>query len=287
MTSRPSNSIFARGVRANVHRAEFVKHMLIWSVLVCAFLPLYVMLATSFKNNHEFFISPWGLPSQIEWNNWLIGWQTVKDLLATTLVVAVAAVAGTLVVALPGAYFFARTKAPFRNVLWFLFMSLLMMPAVANLLPLYSLLKGMHLLNSIWTISLVITAGAQVGTIFWLRGFVEEIPKDLFEAAEVDGASHFYQMTRITLPLCGPILATLAVTSFIAAWNEFMLALILITDPWRQMLSVGLMQLDSQYVKQYGQLMAAYTIASIPLIVLFLFSMRLFIRGLMGGAVKG
>ena len=287
MTSHPSPSIFARGVRANARRAELVKHVLIWSVLVCAFLPLYVMLATSFKSNHEFFINPWGLPAGIEWSNWLIGWRTVKDLLATTLVVAVTAVAGTLVVALPGAYFFARTKAPFRGVLWFLFMSLLMMPAVASLLPLYALLKGMHLLNSIWTISLLITASAQVGTIFWLRGFVEEIPKDMFEAAEVDGASHFYQMTRITLPLCGPILATLAVTSFIGAWNEFMLPLILITDPWRQMLSVGLMQLDSQYVKQYGQLMAAYTIASIPLIVLFLFSMRLFVRGLMGGAVKG
>ena len=166
-------------------------------------------------------------------------------------------------------------------------MSLLMMPMIANLLPLYALLKSLHLLNSIWTIALVLTAGAQVGTIFWLRGFVEDIPKDLYEAAEMDGATDFYQLTQITLPLCGPILATLAVTRFIGSWNEFMLPLILVTDPWRQMLSVGLMQLDSQYVKQYGQLMAAYAIASIPLIVLFIFSMRLFVRGLMAGAVKG
>lgn len=106
-----------------------------------------------------------------------------------------------------------------------------MMPAIANLMPLYMLLKNLHLLNSIWTITLVLTSAAQVGTIFWLRGFVEEIPKDLFEAAEVDGASHWYQMTRIVFPLCGPILGTLAVTSFSAAWNEFLLPLILITDP--------------------------------------------------------
>ncbi len=283
----PSNSIFGRGVRANARRAELIKHLLIWSVLAVTFLPLYVMLITSFKNNHDFFVNPWGIPARVEWGNWLVGWRTVKDLLATTLVVSVAAVAGTIAVALPGAYFFARARVPFRNFLWFVFMSLLMMPGIANLLPLYVLLKSMHLLNSIWTISLVITAGSQVGTIFWLRGFVEEIPKDLFEAADVDGAPHFYQMTQIVLPLCGPILATLAVTRFIGAWNEFMLPLILITDPYKQMLSVGLMQLDSQYVKQYGQLMAAYTIASIPLIILFLFSMRLFIRGLMGGAVKG
>jgi ABC-type glycerol-3-phosphate transport system permease component len=285
--SGQDGSIFSRGAKSNSRRAELIKHLCILGVLAFAFLPLYVMFVTSFKNNHEFFINPWGLTAHPEWANWKVGWNTVKDLLATTFVVSVTSVFFTLAVALPGAYFFARGNVPGRNVCWFLFMSLLMMPMIANLLPLYALLKGMHLLNSIWTIAIVLTAGAQVGTIFWLRGFVEDIPKDLYEAAEMDGATDFYQLTRITLPLCGPVLATLAVTRFIGSWNEFMLPLILITDPSRQMLSVGLMQLDSQYVKQYGQLMAAYGIASIPLIILFLFSMRLFVRGMMAGAVKG
>jgi ABC-type glycerol-3-phosphate transport system permease component len=264
-------------------RVELVKHLLIWGVLVFSFLPLYVMFTTSLKNNHEFFINPWGLPTHIEWSNWKIGWLTVKDYIATTLVVSISSVVLVIAVALPGGYFFSRAKVPFKGFFWFIFMSLLMMPTVANLLPLYALLKNLHMLNSIWTIVIVITSGAQVGTVFWLRGFIEDIPKSLFDAADVDGASHFYQMINIVLPLCGPILGTLAVTRFIGSWNEFMLPLILITDPWKQMLSVGLMQLDSQYVKQYGQLMAAYTIASIPLIILFLFSMKLFIRGLMGG----
>lgn len=267
--------------------AELVKHACILSVLFFTFLPLYVMFTTSFKTNREFFIHPWALPRGIEWQNFVVGWHTVKDLLATTLVVAVTAVVLTLAVALPGAFFYARARVPLKGFFWFLFMSLLMMPTIANLLPLYALLKNLGMLNSIWTIAVVLTAGAQVGTIFWLRGFVEDIPKDLFEAAEMDGASYFYQLIHITLPLVAPALATLAVTRFIGAWNEFMLPLILITDPYRQMLSVGLMHLDSQYVKQYGQLMASYTIASIPLIILFLFSMRFFIRGLMGGAVKG
>lgn len=267
--------------------SDFVKHGLILAVLGFAFLPLYVMFVTAFKSNQDFFLNPFGLPRSLVWDNWRTGWATVKDLLATNLVVATLSVLARLLIALPGAYFFARATIPGRDVLWFLFMALLMMPTVANLLPLYMLLKNLHMLNSIWALSLVITAGAQVGTIFWLRGFVEDIPKDLFEAAAVDGASHFFQMTRIVLPLCGPILGTLAVTGFIHAWNEFMLPLILVTDPWRQMLSVGLMQLESQYVKQYGQLMAAYAIASLPLIVLFLFTMKLFVRGLTAGAVKG
>jgi len=272
--------------KARKTRAEILTHILISSVLIFAFLPLYVMFMTSLKNNHEFFINPWGFPKHIEWSNWVVGWMTVKDLLATTLVVSVLAVVSILAVALPGAYFFARVQLPFKGFLWFIFMSLLMMPSITNLLPLYALLKKLDMLNSIWAISLVITSSAQVGTVFWLRGFVEDVPKDLFEAADVDGASHFYQMFRIVLPLCGNILGTLAVMRFIGAWNEFMLPLILLTDPWKQMLAVGLMQLDSQYVKQYGQLMAAYAIASVPLIILFFFAMKFFIRGLTGGAVK-
>jgi ABC-type glycerol-3-phosphate transport system permease component len=280
-------SLLGRGHKSNAKRAEVIKHLCILSVLAFAFLPLYIMFATSFKTNHDFFVHPWSLPTHLTLHNYVVGWYTVKDLLATTLVVAVASVALTLIIALPGAFFFARGNVPFKGFVWFIFMSLLMMPTIANLLPLYALLKSMRMLNSIWSIAVILTAGAQVGMIFWLRGFVEDIPKDLFEAAEMDGASDFYQLTKITFPLVAPALATLGVTRFIGAWNEFMLPLILITDPYRQMLSVGLMHLDSQYVKQYGQLMAAYSIASIPLIILFLFSMKFFIRGLMGGAVKG
>ena len=286
MNKTQNNLIDRIMCRFKKSRPEIIKHFLICSVLIVAFLPLYVMFATSFKTNHEFFLNPWNLPTHMEWKNWKIGWITIKDLLATTLVVAVSTIAFTLVVALPGAYFFARAKVPFKKFLWFIFMSLMMMPTVTTLIPLYALLKNLNMLNSIWTVVIVISSLAQVACIFWLRGFIEDIPKDLFEAAEVDGASHFYQMVNIVLPLCAPILATLTVIQFIAAWNEFIFPLIIITDPWKQMLSVGLMQLSGQYVIQYGQLMAAYAIASVPLIVLFLFSMRVFIRGLTAGTLK-
>jgi multiple sugar transport system permease protein len=266
--------------------SEMTKHLLICIVLGFVFLPLYVMVMTSFKSNHEFFINPWRFPEKIEWSNWAVGWSTIKDYIATTFVVSTISVLLIFCCAFPGAYFFARAKIPFKKFCWFIFVSLLMMPLVTNLLPLFSLLKSLNMLNSIWALSFVVTAGAQVGTVFWLRGFIEELPKDLFEAAEIDGASHFYQMTNIVLPLSTPILATLAITRFIHAWNEFLLPLLLITDPNKQMLAVGLMQLDSQYLKHYGQLMSAYTIASVPLILLFLSSMRLFIQGLMRGAVK-
>ncbi|MCY3021998.1 MAG: carbohydrate ABC transporter permease, partial [Planctomycetota bacterium] len=123
--------------------------------------------------------------------------------------------------------------------------------------------------------------------IFVLRSFVEQIPNDLFEAAEIDGASHFQQFRNIVVPLSGPITGTIAVTSFLAAWNDFILPLIVIRDTELYTVSVCLLRLDGEYLKYWGPLMAGFAISSIPVIILFVFTMRLFIRGMTEGAVKG
>ena len=123
--------------------------------------------------------------------------------------------------------------------------------------------------------------------LFVLRNFIEDLPKDLFEAAEMDGASHFNQILNVVIPMSGPIIGTLAILSFLGKWNEFLLPLIVLRDKELFTLGVGLIYLDGEYVKQWGQIMAAYFIASIPLIIIFLFCMRLFVRGLSAGAIKG
>lgn len=130
-------------------------------------------------------------------------------------------------------------------------------------------------------------AGAQVFNIFVLRNFIEDLPKDLFEAAEIDGASHFQQIVNVVIPMSGPIIGTLGILAFLHAWNDFLLPLIVLRDKELFTLGVGLIYLDGEYVKQWGQIMSAYFIASIPLIVIFLFCMKLFVRGLSAGAVKG
>ncbi len=219
--------------------------------------------------------------------NWGFGLALIGPYIANTVFVAVTGTVVTLFLALIGAYFFARYKMPFSGVLWSAFILLMLLPGVANIVPLFTLLKDMNLLNTLWALIIVGIAGGQVFNLFVLRNFIEDLPKDLFEAAEMDGASHFKQIVNVVVPMSGPILGTLAILAFLGKWNDFLLPLIVLRDKELFTLGVGLIYLDGEYVKQWGQIMAAYFIASIPLIIIFLFCMRLFVRGLSAGAIKG
>lgn len=270
-------------------RKDWLNHAIIWTVVLVELFPLYMMFQVSFKDNATFIRNPWlpTAPSTWHWENWAFGVKLILPYLANTVVVAVAGTAASLALAIFGAYFFARYRMPFSRGLWAAFVVLMLMPSVANIVPLFMLLKSLSLLNTLWALMLVGVAGGQVFNIFVLRNFIEDLPKDLFEAAEMDGASHLQQITTIVIPMSGPIVGTLAILAFLGQWNEFLLPLIVLRDKELFTLGVGLIYLDGEYVKQWGQIMAAYLVASLPLIVLFLFCVRLFVRGLSAGAIKG
>lgn len=268
---------------------DLTKHCIIWGILLIELFPLYMMLQVSFKDNTGFLENPW-LPSNPAgwlWRNWEFGIKLIAPYVVNTILVAGSATLGTVILALLAAYFFARYKMPWSGLLWSVFLVLMLMPSVANIVPLFSLLKSMHLLNTLTALILVGIAGAQVFNIFVLRNFVEDLPKDLFEAAEMDGATHLQQLRNVVVPMSMPIIGTLSILSFLRHWNEFLLPLIIMRDQERFTLGVGLIYVDGEYVKQWGQIMAAYFIASVPLIIIFLFTMRLFVRGLSQGAIKG
>lgn len=269
--------------------SDWLKHAVIWAILAIELFPLYMMLQVSFKDNAGFVRNPWlpADPATWRWENWMFGLKLVGPYIANTLFVAGATTIGTVAFALLASYFFARYKMPWSGVLWSAFLVLMLMPGVANIVPLFSLLRSMHLLNSLLALVLVGIAATQVFTIFVLRNFIEDLPKDLFEAAEMDGATHLQQLRHVVVPMSMPIIGTLAILTFLRRWNEFLLPLIILRDQERFTLGVGLIYLDGEYVKQWGQIMAAYFIASMPLIIIFLFTMRLFVRGLSQGAIKG
>ncbi len=270
-------------------KSDWPLHTFIWSLLLIELLPLYMMIQTSLKSNREFLENPF-LPNAIglwKWDNWVFGFNLVTPYIANTVFVAVTATVCSLFLAVCASYFFARYKMPFSNILWGIFMLLMLLPGVANIVTLFQLLKSFHLLNTLWAIIIVAIAGGQVFNVFILRNFIEEIPKDLFEAAEIDGASHFQQIRHVVIPMSGSILGTLFILAFLGKWNDFMIPLIVLRDSELFTIGVGLVYLDGEYVKDWGKIMAAYFIASIPLIIIFLFTMKLFVKGLSAGAVKG
>jgi ABC-type glycerol-3-phosphate transport system permease component len=267
--------------------SELGKHAFILLILLFAFFPMYVMFNISFKTNAQFNLSPLNFMLPFHMENWGVAWGIVKDYIFNTIFVAISSVALTFCFTVPAAFFFARYKAPFSNVLWYFFLILMLMPGVANLIPLFMIIKNLHLLNSLLALIVLGIAGGQVVQIYILRNFIEEIPKDLFDAAEIDGAGPIRQIFNIVIPMSGSIVSTLAILQFIGIWNDFIMPMILIRDDKLLTLAAGLVKLDGEYVKLWGQMMAGYTISSIPLVLIFIFTMRLFVKGLSSGAVKG
>ncbi len=270
-------------------RSDWPKHLGILLLLGLELLPFYMMMQISVKSNAEFLSNPWfpSPPAGWHWQNYVEGLQLMLPFVANSVVVSVSATVGCLFFALLGAYFFARYKMPFSNILWPVFLILMMLPGVANIVTLFALLKNLHLLNTLWALIILGIAGGQVFCIYVLRNFIEDIPKDLFEAAEMDGASHFAQLMNVVIPMSGPILGTLAILQFLGSWNDFLMPLIVLRDPELFTIGVGLIYLDGEYVKHWGRMMAAFFVASLPLIIIFLFTMKLFVRGLSSGALKG
>lgn len=269
---------------------EYSKHLLLIGVLAFTFVPFALMLMISFKTNDQFTANPWWFdpPSQWALINWIKGWHTVGHYIANSIVVAVGSVLLCLAVSIPTSYVLARYRFPGRELVYYALMVTMFLPGgAAALVTTFKLISSMGLVNNLGALVLLSGIGGQVGCVFILRQFIEEIPKELFESASIDGAGHLRQMWSIMLPLSGPVIGTLAIMNFLGAWNDLIMPLILLRDDKLLTIPAGLMRLDGEYVKMWGELMAAYTIASIPLVVLFIFSIRLFVRGLTAGAVKG
>jgi ABC-type glycerol-3-phosphate transport system permease component len=250
-------------------------------------LPLYLMVIVSLKTNDQFYFAPASITHPFNWSNWRIAYESITPCLANSLVISITTTACTLFVGLCAAYFFARYRMPMSTILWNAILILMMMPSIANLIPLFRLLRDMNLLNTLQALIIVGASGAQIFAVFVLRSFVEDIPQDLFEAAEIDGANHFQQMRIIVVPLAGPILGTVGVMTFISQWNDFVLPLIVIRDHARLPVMVQMLRMSGEYIKLWGPLMAGYALASIPIIILFVCTMKLFTKGLTEGAVKG
>ena len=266
---------------------EILKNLFILLVLSASLFPFYVMLTISGKTNSQFAGDPWSFMLPFHFENFTYAWGIVSKYIFNTIFICVTSIILTFVITLNTAFFFARYKAPGHKFFWYFFLVLMLMPHVANLIPLFMLMKKFNLLNSFLGLITIYVTGGQVIQIYILRNFIEDIPQDLFDAAEVDGASLIHQVYNIVLPMSGSILSTLGILQFIGIWNDYILPLVVMRDDSMLTIAVGLVRMDSQYVKNWGQLMAGYTIASIPMILIFIFTMRLFVKGLSSGAVKG
>jgi multiple sugar transport system permease protein len=206
-----------------------------------------------------------------------------------SVVVAGLAVALTLTVSLLGGYAFARFRFPGRDLLFLATLAILMVPYATLLIPLYVLLTRVGLQNSLVGVALVLTMFQLPFSVFMMRISFEAVPRELDEAAVVDGCSSFTTLWRVLVPAVRPGLVTVGLFAFLTAWNDFMAPLILINDSDRMTLPLAVSNLRGQVqgVVDYGATEAGVVVLALPCVVLFLLLQRHYVRGFMSGALKG
>lgn len=249
--------------------------------------PLLWMVLSGFKDNAELFGSAWGLPSQLRWSNWVDAWnQGIVNYMFNSVVVTGASIAGVVLVSSWAAYALIRLRIPLGTpITLFILGGMMLAPAVA-LIPLFELMEAIGLYNSLWALIILYIAFRIPFTTFLIRAYMVTLSREIEDAAYVDGATSWQIFWYVVFPLCRPVLVSAALLQALFAWNEFPFALVMINDTNLKTLPVGLLDMYSRLLTNYPVMFAGMTIASIPMIVLFMIGQRQFIRGLAEGFGK-
>jgi ABC-type glycerol-3-phosphate transport system permease component len=245
--------------------------------------PFLFMLMTSFKTNQQYYSIFWRPTLPLHLENYSIAWKQIQPYFVTSLIVAAASIVGTLLLCTVAAFVFARYEFFGRKVLFASVALLLMVPGISSLIPLFVLMRDLGILNTRLVLVLPhVAGGAVLGTLL-MKTFVEQIPQELFDAARVDGASDPRMFRSIMIPLSLPVVGTISLVTVIGVWNDFFWPLLTIADNNLRTVSAGLQFFQTQNATEYGPLFAGYALASVPLLLLFLFMSKYFLAGLQGG----
>lgn len=258
------------------------------ALAVVALAPLAWMLSVSVMPQGEASAFPPPLlPPALTFDNYqaLFARAGMGRYFANSLIVSGAITLGALLVNTMAGYAFAKLRFRGRDRLFQVLLAALVIPAQVAMLPLFLMMKGMGLVNSFGAV--IIPALATVFGIFLVRQYARSIPDELLEAARIDGAGEFRIFFQIVLPMLKPVLVTLTIFTFMAAWNDFMWPLIVLTDQDNYTLPVAIAALSREHVQDVEMMMAGAVVTVIPVLLLFLALQRYYIQGLLLGSVKG
>lgn len=264
-------------------------YLIIGAFTVVVGYPVLWMILASFKTKTELYINIWGLPQSLYLANYEYAWRVSKmgNYILNSVIVSLATVAIILAVASIAAYAFAKFRFRGKNVLLYLFIFSMLVPSQVTIIPLYAVITQLKLTNTYFALILPYSAGGLPLSIFLLRAFFQSMPGEVEDAARIDGCSNFQTFLRVVLPVSTPGLATVTILQFMNAWNEFFLALIFIRRPELRTIPLGLQAFFFEFQVEWQYLFAALSMATVPVIVVYVLMQRQFIAGLTSGAVKG
>ena len=274
-------------------KEEKIFRNIAYILLICGvaitLVPFIYMISASFKSQiYTFEYPPRLIPRDPTLENYIkaLG----KDLFGINLLnsffVATATTVSTVFISSLMAYAFSRMRFPGKEVFFYILLLGMMIPPVMLIIPQFIIVKNLHLLDNLWGLIVVYISVTLSMQTFLLRSFFETIPRELEEAVLVDGGTRWDIFRKIILPLSKPGLAVVAIFTFLYAWNEFPWAHVAIREGSRRTLPVAIALFQSQYLTQWGLLFAATTVASIPVIIVFVIFQRYFIQGVITSGLK-
>ncbi|MCL6441906.1 MAG: carbohydrate ABC transporter permease [Alicyclobacillus sp.] len=269
-------------------KRPIIAYIILVLFAIIALYPLFNMVLMSFKDLPGIMSQPFSWPTSWNLSNYTTAWTqgNLSSYLINTAIVSLVSVATILFFSSMAAYVIARFEFRGNQLIYLTFLAGLALPIQMIAVPLFILMKHLYLLNNLLSVILIYSSSGLSFSVFLLVNFIRSIPKDLEEAAFLDGATHFQTYWHVILPLIRPSLSATGLLNFITAWNGFFFPLILLSDPNRMTVAVGVLSFIGEYGTQWNLLLPALVIVMLPTIVVFSVASRQFIRNITGGAVK-
>lgn len=267
---------------------NLIWYIVLFILFLYLFMPFWWMVVTSFKTYSEVYSKPYSLMfTSFHWQNYpdVLKSMPFFNYLWNTIKISVFVCLGTLVTSGMAAYAFSRLYFPGRDMLFYIYLATLMIPRQVILIPNFLLFRRLGLLDTHWALILSGTFTAY-GT-FLLRQFFLTIPRELEEAAVVDGYGYFSRFVRIIIPLAKPALTTLLIITLLNIWNEYLYALVFLQSDHTRTLTLGLALLRGDFDIKWNQVMAATIFSIAPIVVVYLSAQRYFVEGIALTGIKG
>jgi raffinose/stachyose/melibiose transport system permease protein len=272
------------------HLWNFLKYAIVVILALIMIGPVLTALLGSIRTSGEFISQPFGLPkSGIQWQNYtdILANPAFWGQLWSSVIITLGAVVVSVILSSLLAFIFARVEFRGRAVWFNLLMIGLLFPLGVAILPLFIQIRRLNLIDSYWGIILPIAAFAAPGNTVILTNFFSQIPRELEDASYIDGCSRFGFFRYILLPLARPSITAVATLVVVFSWNEFFLPLIVLNDPAKWPLPLGIMQFQGQYGTDYARVMAFVMLLIIPAVIFYIFAEKYIVTGLTGGELKG
>lgn len=251
--------------------------------------PVIWMIFGSFKDRTEFYTNIWGIPEKLHFENYINAWSSIKlgEKMLNSIFVTIIALLISIPVNSCAAYALARIDFKFSKLIHNYLLSGVMIPAGILAIPIFSFSLKINLINNLFGLALIFSAQSIAMGMFIMYSFFISLPKELEQAAMIDGCSKLKSFMLIVMPLAKPGVMTQIIFSGLTIWNEYFLSSIMIRNEKLQTIPIALASFGGKYTVNYGELFAALTITTIPVIIVYIFAQRSFIEGLSAGAIKG